>query len=190
MLVSPTDISNTQHFHVAGVSGLVTGVTAGGHIFAFRNPSTKGLCLSRVRVRVRTVAGFTGAQEFALGLFKLTAYDANHSDGTSLGDAIESRDLPRKTSELTGANIIIATTGALTQNSSPTTATHPFAWDAFSELAAAATVHKGRLDIDWRAPDFKGWPLKTDEGFCLAPTVTLGAGGTARVEVEVDWYER
>lgn len=190
MKVAPNYLANTAHFSIVGVSGLVTTLTAADHAFAFRNPSAKRVvCLTGVRARVRTVSGFTGAQEHSWGAFKLTAYDANHSGGTALGSAIMSRDSPAVVSELSGSNIMIATTGALTQNSSPTTATHPFAWDSFAELATAATVHKGRLDLEWRARDFKGLPLHTDEGFALAPIITMGAGGTARLEVEVDWYE-
>lgn len=184
--------SNDKYFHLGATSGLITVLTAGDPAFAFRNASTKKVvCLTRLRVRVRTVVGFTAAQEHAWGAHKLTSYDANHSGGTSVGGDTLSRDLPAGVSELSGANIMIATTGTLTANSSPVVADRPFLWDGFAELAAAATVHKGRLDIDWHAaPDGRGLAFTTDEGFTLAPLITMGAGGTARLSVELDWFER
>lgn len=190
MIIAPNSIEAKKHFHVAGLSGALAASAAGEHVFAFRNPSTrKAICITRIRVHARTTTGFTAAQEHGYGLYKLTSYDANHSGGTALGSFISSRDLPAFTSELTGANVMIATTGSLTQNSAPVTATHPFDWDSYGDLAAAATVQKGRIDIDWGSPDFKGLPLGTDEGFAVAPLVTLGAGGAVRLGVEVCWYE-
>lgn len=209
MSASSEKISGANIFRLAATSGLITGTSAGDVVFAWRNPSTtKMQRLLYLALKWRTVAGFTAAQEMALAVHVVTSFGAaNYTGGTDLSDPASSPaylntglvldstysyTTPKTKSVLLTGNVRIASTGALSQGAAPTVQSQPFAWDAFSELAAAATVHKGRADIV-HAPrrDF-GFELDfgSDAGFVAKLPIALAAGGTGRLSVEVVWAER
>jgi hypothetical protein len=181
-------------------TGLITGVAAGtasaGHIWAVRwAPSTAAGALAvekrrfalitRLRARWFTIAGFTAAQEVLLSLFKLTGYAAPHTGGSAITPSKKRTAAP--TSLMTGR---IATTGALTAGTQAID-TDPIATGAFSELAAAATVPKGFFELFLSTEDMAQYPivLAPNEGLLLRNEILMGAGGTARVVVEMDWLE-
>jgi hypothetical protein len=212
MSATSENIAGARIFRLAATSGLITGTSAGDVAFAFRNPS---LAASPVAMRLlflalkwRTVAGFTSAQELALAAHIVTSFGlANYTGGTDLSkpdtnpaylntglvvDSTYSYTTPKTKSVLASGNVRIATTGALTQGAAPTVQSQPFAWEAFSELAAAATVQKGLADIIY-APD-RDFDHKldfgADAGFVVKLPIALGAGGTGRLSVEAIWAER
>lgn len=177
-------------------SGLVTGVAAAtasaGHLFAFRWGSAAGVALiHRVRAKWVTVAGFTAAQEIGLDMIRATGYSASHSSGTAV--TLAAPNLKKRQSH--AASLLTdargPTTGALTAGTHTLDA-QAMAYAGYSELAAGATVPKGAMLLDFDAHmDFGGGPLElaTNEGFIIRNTVLMGAGGTARLSVEVDWTE-
>src|SRR5690348_3260205 len=75
-------------FRLTATSGLITGVSANGVLFAWRNPSSeKTQHFIDVRARARTVSGFTGAQEVAIAAHWVSSFAAaNYSGGTDLSD--------------------------------------------------------------------------------------------------------
>jgi hypothetical protein len=170
-------------YQVGAVSGLLTLVATAGHIFAFRAPASGLALVTRIRVRVRTIAGFTAAQEFAIALYKLTGYTVAHTGGTpiNVADVVKLRE---SYANPTYADARIATTTGLTAGTHTLDA-QPFAWDAYAELAAAATVAKGRIDIDWGSDENADHPLvlAPNEGFIVRNEVLMGAAGTARLHV-------
>lgn len=206
MNVQTIQSSGGKIYRLAAVSGLITGVSADGVLFAFRNPTSSGkpLHLLDVRARARTIAGFTAAQELALGAHFVSSFvAANYSGGTDLSnpasnpayvlegaslDAATSYTVTRSESVLATGNVRIAGTDALTHAGSPVIRSQPFAYDAYADLAAAATVQKGRLDLGY-APELSQ-PLGEDAGFIVKAPIALGAGGTVRLFVEVRWFER
>ncbi len=197
--------SGGRLFRLAATSGLITGVSANGVIFAWRNPSTdKPQHLAYLKAKWRTVAGFTAAQEMALALHLVSSFDgANYTGGTDLSDPASSPAYVRPDagfgasltqnrieSVLVSGNVRIADTGALSHGGSPVIQSQPFLWESFAELAAAATVHKGHADLVYD-PQVQGeLVLATSGGFIIRPPIALGAGGTGRLSVEVGWYER
>jgi hypothetical protein len=201
-----TRSSGGKIYRLAAVSGLITGVSADGVLFAFRNPAASGKALHFVdlRAKVRTVAGFTAAQEFAAAAHWVSSFDdASYTGGTDLSDpasnpayvledqvldASTSYTTPRSKSVLVAGNVRIADTGALSHGGSPVIRSQPFAWDAYAELAAAATVHKGRAELVYAPAGSQ--PVGEDAGFIIKAPIALGAGGTARLFVEVRWFER
>lgn len=202
-------------FRVCATSGLITAVAAGtataGHLFAMRwnppqNPSLtrnlKWCAIQRIRAHWRTVAGFTAAQEVGLDLSVLRGYSGSHSGGTALTPFTTTNQQKRAgTAPSAGINaggmfpsqmadMRIAGTGALTAG------THvfdpfPISQDGYAELAAAATVPKGRFDVEFLNADQPAFPLvlAPNEGLCIRNTVLMGAGGAVRLTVEVDWFE-
>jgi hypothetical protein len=200
-------------YRVAAVSGLVTGVAAAsptaGHLFAMRwSPPTSGprilkVCLiQRIRAKWRTISGFTAAQEVGLDLSVLRGYSANHSGGTAVTLTTQNQQkrggtTPSTTVSAQGmlpslmADMRIAAAGALTAGTHTFDA-QPIARDGYSENAAAATVPLGRFDMEFLNADAVGdcpIVLGPNEGLCIRNVVAQGAGGTARIIVEVDWLE-
>lgn len=198
--------SGGKIYRLAATSGLITAITADGVLFAFRNPSASGKALHflDVRAKARVVTGFTAAQELALAAHWVSSFAAaNYTGGTDLSnpasnpayvledqalDSATSYTVPKTKSVLATGNVRIATTDALAHAGSPVIRSQPFAWDAYAELAAAATVQKSRAELH-HAPA-GSQPVGEDAGFIIKAPVALGAAGTVRLFVEVRWFER
>lgn len=177
-------------------TGLITGIAAGtasaGFLFAFRwTHATKLALITSFRARWATIAGFTAAQEVGMQLFRATSYTVSSSGGTAItltGENLRKRATHGTT---TVADARISTTGALTAGTL-TLDTHKMAAGSFAELAAAATVPKGFFEINMmpNCPSFQHpLVLSTNQGLILRNSILMGAGGTARVSVEVEWLE-
>jgi len=189
-------------YRVAAVSGLITGVAAAtataGHLFAVRwAPTTDKerqafLVLQRLRARMFTIAGYTAAQEVGIDLSILRTYSAAHTGGTAvtLTGNNQKKKAALPASFIPASNMQIATTGALTAGTHTFDA-QPIGYGVFAELAAAATVPKGVAEIYLSTEDLDRFPvvLSANEGLCIRNTILQGAGGTARLVVEMDWLE-
>ena len=87
--IYPVEGTNGR-YRLGIASGLITTIAArtatAGHIFAWRwGASAPNIAkVDRISVAVRTVAGFTAAQEFQMGLWRLTGYTASHSAQTAV----------------------------------------------------------------------------------------------------------
>ncbi len=176
-------------------TGLLTGVSAptatAGHIWAVRwapavtEAKRRLAVVTRLRARWFTIAGFTAAQEVGFDLYKLTGYTVAHSGSTALAPQKKNAVFP--TAIMTGQ---IATTGDVTAGTQ-TIGTDQLASASYAELAAAATVPKGAFEIFLSTEDLDRYPivLAANEGLLLRNSILMGAGGTARVSVEMDWLE-
>jgi hypothetical protein len=195
--VYPIEATNGR-YRLGAASGLITTIVArtatAGHIFAWRwGASAPSIAkVHRISIAVRTVTGFTAAQEFQMGLWKLTGYSASHTAQTAI--TLTGSELKKDT----GENVTLLTDARIAGAAALTAGTHtfaasPIATDGFSELAAAATVPKGRFDFGFNMNEDAetAGPLvfRTNEGFVITNEVLMGAGGTARVHVIVDWTE-
>lgn len=182
------------HYRLAATSGLLTTIAAGsasaGHLFAFRNAGSNLAIITSLIVKWRTIAGFTAAQEMALKTFLLSAYSASHSGGTDIPLTTPQFKKRQSYPVTTVASARIGTTGALTAGTH-TLNTNEFLSDSFAELAAAATVPKGQMTMTFRAVESNehGLVMANNEGFIVRNEVLMGAGGTGRLIVEMDWFE-
>lgn len=175
-------------------SGLFTTIAAGtasaGHLFAFRWSATDSNCaVQRIVAKWRTITGFTAAQEVGMDLYRLTSYSAAHTGGTA-ATLVAPNLKKRQSFAVTALNDArIATTAALTAGTHVLDAM-PMAADCFSELATGAAVPKGSFNMVWEANmDYGGGPLilAAQEGFVIRNSILMGAAGTARLTVEIDW---
>lgn len=186
-------------YRVSAVSGLITGLNAGDPVFSMRwapaLPTTNArslttFVLERLRVKWRTISGFTAAQEVTLDTFVARAFTANDTGGTAV--TLTTNNAKKRTSFPTSVvtDMRISATGALTAGTRTLDA-NPIATDGFAELAAAATVPKGRFDLEVLDQDQDRFPLvlMPKEGLVITNRVALGAGGTGRLIVEMDWLE-
>lgn len=192
---SSPDLGSNGAYRVCQSSGLITTIAAGtasaGHLFAARwGHATKLAIITYFRASWVTVAGFTAAQEVGLELFQTRAYTVAHSGGTAItltGDALKKRSSFGSTAF---NDIRISTTTALT-NGTHTIDPNPIASGGFAELAALATVFKGTFECTF-APNELGFHplvLAQNQGLILRNQILMGAAGTARVRVEMDWLE-
>jgi hypothetical protein len=197
----------------ASPSGLLTTVAAGtasaGHIWAFQWPavtaaqanggeSRKFAIIQRLRVRAFTITGFTAAQEVRFALFKLTGYTAPHTGGVATVVPSTKRTgtaagvVPPSIGAMPASRAVIqvGNTGALTDGTHDAPG-DPIRTMVSSELAAAATVQKGVIDGLMSTEDIIRHPfeLQENEGLMLRNEVLMGAGGTMRLAVELDWFE-
>lgn len=186
-------------YRTAAVSGLLTGVAAAtatlGHLFALRwapveTQKLQRLVIQRLRARWQTVAGFTAAQEVGMDLIVARSYSAAHTGGTAVTLTGSNAKKVAVFPTSVVADMRIGDTGALTAGTHTFDA-QPIARVAFAELAAAATVPKGAMEIFLSTEDLAAHPivLAPNEGLVLRNSILMGAGGTARLAVELDWLE-
>lgn len=189
------NITGNGAYRIGAASGLITGVAAGtasaGHIFAARwNNVSKLALVTYFRARWSTIAGFTAAQEVGLDLYVARSYTSNHTGGTGL--TLTGNNAKKRSSYATTnfADMRISTTGALT-NVATTLDSQPIAYGSVSELATGAAIPKLSLQIEFGLNDTSMHPLilSQDTGLVLRNTILMGAGGTARVAIEMEWME-
>jgi len=186
----PSRLSLAHAYSLSMTSGLLTTVAAGtssdGHVAALRYVhASKAFHVTRLRVLWQTVAGFTVAQEVSFAAYLLSAYSAAHTDG-SAGVVV-----PRAPGlDATGLSARIGDTGELTAGTQTIGA--QLLRGSFSELADAATVHKGFIDEQRGGDDDPHvvCVLATTTGILVRNEILMGAGGTGRLTVELDGYER
>lgn len=207
-----------NRFHLGATSGIIAAsLAANSVLFAFRNShASKHLFISQILVKWRTVTGYDDPQEIRIAVLPVTSFaSTNYTGGTDLSNytggspvlatnAIKPRSKDRNNQRLvlrscleTG-NIRIATTAGLSHAGSPTIATHPWMDDSVHELDNASAPALGAMDLGWEATgegggamvDYEGcWPIPADNGFVITNPIALGAGGTGRLIVEIDWLE-
>lgn len=187
------DLGSNGAYRLQAGTGLFAGVAAAsataGHVFAFRwAQAGKFAVIERIVAKWRTIAGFTAAQEVGLDLAVVRGYAAAHTGGTGIAlaaDAYKKRTI-HGTSNV--GDVRIGTTAALSAPNGLLVS--PLGADGFAELAAGVTTPKGSFNVEF-APEFPTYPLvlASGEGLIVRNLVAMGAGGTARVYVEVDWRE-
>lgn len=190
----PDRFSKAAFYSLGATSGLHTTIASGttslGHLFAARYaPAGAGASMlfhvTRLRILWQTVTGFTAAQEIALAAYKVTGFSAVHSAGAAavtpspLAPSYAASQLAAVrasgTGNMTGATVTLA--GQLLRG-------------GFAELAAGATVQKGFIDEEALAVLHPIVVLGANEGILVRNEILMGAGGTGRLTVELDGYER
>lgn len=172
-------------------AGFAAGTATAGHIYALRwASSTHAMRISSIRVKRQIIVGFTAAQEVATALYRLTGYTASHTGGTAA-----TLTSPNCKLDTSGSDTLL-TQSMITSGSALTAGTHtldaqPFAADSRAELAAAATVQKNAVEnmVEWHTDRKRPLVLRQNQGFIVRNEILMGAGGTIRPIVEVDWEE-
>lgn len=176
---------------IAEKSGLCTGIAAGGSIFVFRNRhATLAARIRRIEISHLVTTGYTAAQEVGYHVMVGRSWTVAPSGGTSL--TLSGNNGKLRTDDgatiLTGADVQIATTGALTDGT-VTLDAHPIASDATWALAATSGGAIGWNPITFEESETGGLLLATNEGFAIKNTIAQGAAGVGRWFVNVVWDE-
>ncbi len=181
-------------YRLSAISGLMAGVAAAsstaGHIFSFRNSDSSTLIVPQyISVKLRVVSGFTAAQEYGFDVVVARTYTASHTGATAIttGSNAFKKATGGAASILGSARI--ADTGALTAGTHTLDA-QPVLLESASELAAAATVQHTRCEGLWDCSSVESpLVLAQNEGLVVRNSVSMGAGGTVRLIVDIGWYE-
>ncbi len=182
-------LDGVAFYSLSLTSGLITGVSAAGQIYAARFlPVGAGaeflFHLTHFRMQWQTTSGFTAAQEMALAAYKITGYTVQHGGSAQVPLALAPT---YPTSQLTA---IIATTSALSGGTF--VLDRQLCRSSFAELAAGASISKGFIDeqlpmIDDPHPVAV---LGSQDGILVRNEVAMAAGGVGRLTVDIRGYER
>lgn len=191
----PPNVGSNGAYGLSASTGAITTVAAGtataGHIFSCRwSHATKVAYVTALRVKWMTIAGFTAAQEVGLQAFVARGFTVAQTGGTAVTLTGNSMKKDSTHGTTTFADIRVATTGALTAGTHTLDA-QPVAEGGFSELAAGAAVPKGFFELSLPGMNPQRYPLilRQDTGIIVRNTILMGAGGTARVSVQMEWLE-
>ena len=181
-------------YQYAITSGALTGVAAGALAYSFRfNPAvTTNLCLiRRVEIGFSTITAFTTAQslQYSMQIARaFTAVDSGGSSGafTQANTGKMRTTMPTSQMSLTGSNIQIANTGAMSAGTR-TLDTQPIAFLAGSSTAIGTTLTITPI-YQHQSGDYP-LILGYQEGFILNNVQTMGAAGVINLTVNVEWME-
>lgn len=192
--VAQQPVQGLAHYSLSVSSGLLASVGAGtataGHLWSLRvGSATHLMVIQRWDVKWRTLTGFTSAQEMALAGFFLTGYSSPHTGGNLL--VLTDPQFKRRTDfpDTVIGSSRIGDTAALTAGTH-TLNTNEFFRDSYAELAAAATVQKGRIDTGkFFGGNEQPIVLGQNQGLIVRNEIGMGLGGVGRLTVELDWFE-
>lgn len=203
-LVEPGNLVKARGYTVSAISGLLTIVSADGHVFGLRNvatdiegipgksgsrATTEALVVTKVSVRFATAIAFASAQSLIFRGYKVSGFTAIHTTG---GTAVRAH-YKRKSSvpgaasfraPLTDISAYMSDTGAITgQTLTAQTALEP----EFVAMGAGSTlpgVFEDYGDGALQLPLL----LEQDEGLLIDVGLTMGATGVGRLFVDVECH--
>ena len=190
----PPEILGSYQYAIT--SGALTVVAAGGLVFSFRfNPAVvTNLCMiRRVEIGFATTTAFTAAQTLQYSMQIARAFTAVDSGGTS-GAFTQANtgkmrtSMPTSQMSLTGSNIQIATTGAMSAGTR-TLDTQPMAYMSGSVPASTAINNIPLTAIYQHQSGDYPLILAYQEGFIINNVQTMGAAGVGNLTVNVQWME-
>lgn len=181
-------------YQVALTSGSLTGVAAGAPVFSFRfNPAvtTNLVMIRRIEIGFSTLTAFTTAQSLQYSLQIARAWTVIDSGGTSAAFTQPNTGklrttMPTSQMSLTGSNIQIANTGALTAGTR-TLDTQAIAFCAGTSNAVGATMPLTTI-FQQQTGDYP-LILGFQEGFIINNVQAMGAAGVGNFTVNVEWME-
>jgi hypothetical protein len=196
----------TGHYRTAAVSGITTGIAAGATIFTFRNASAGYIrcLLQRLRMQMSITVPFTAAQELYMAAYVARSFSAADTGGTALTLSGVNATLNSIADAPCVATMSVASTVALTPGTRTLDA-QPFLFCPGAQLFTASStttnatpfVEEYVLNSDQQFPlNLQGGALWNNvgnfagpEGIVIQNGFAMGAGGSVRFVVEVEWIE-
>ncbi len=179
------------HFQLAQVTGLATGIAAGGAIFSMRwappNGSAPLLMLKRLQVGFITTTAFTTAQGLTFDAIRLTGFTAADTGGTALVPVAGNKVRNQIMSQSNVADLRIATTGALGAGTATADA-NPFGYAAGSSTTVGTSMPMTDL---YNVASFGQHPhiFGANEGFRIRNVFAMGSTGVVNIYVAMTWAE-
>lgn len=175
---------------LGAVSGLVTGVAAGGDLFALRNVSQKAIAVSAIRIRWVTTTAFAAAQGMAFRVNKVYGFTAVHTGGTptAIQTHYKRQSQIRGSSTgdrvpLTDLSAVMASTAAI--DTATYTAEDADEPDLFA-VGAGSTL-PGVYE-DWSPPDDLPLVLEQNQGIIVNNHIAMGGSGVGNLFVGIELF--
>jgi hypothetical protein len=176
-------------YRISATSGDLTTVAANGPVWSFRwTDTTRRALIQNVVIRYAYNTAFGAAQLFGLGLYVARAFTVADTGGTAqtLTTNNGKLDTDFPVTSLVAGSIRIGTTGVITAGTRTLDA-QPIAtrmdW-------LTTTLQNGSYDEDWRfgyTDSSNPITLHANEGLVLNNLILMGATGTVRLWVDVEW---
>jgi len=186
------------YYCISAMTGLQTLTVARtatlGSIFAFRNPDAAKVCVIQyVRIRYQTITAFTAAQEMAYRCFVARSFTSQFTTGgtaiSSAGAGGFKKRASYPTSIIGATGAIIATTAGLTTATYTLDAQEMFGLNTYSQTGAAPAVRSDQAEWNMTSSQDSPVVLVQNEGIIITNEILMGAAGTARVLVDLAWFE-
>lgn len=175
-------------YSLAGQTGDMTGVAAGGGIFSIRNIGTNLLIIKNLSIAVNVKTGFTTPQPLVYSVFRASNFTASDGGGTSiyfLGHNKHRISLP---SWATAPDIRVAGTGSLS-GGTRTLDTNPLAATTFFGVGAGQFAAYQAQPLLQHDPGDYPVVLGQNEGLSIANAVLMGAGGIVNAIIQLEYSE-
>ncbi len=190
LVIHPANLVQAEGLAVGAISGLITTITAGADVFAFRNVAGRPLGLANLRVRFVPTTAFSSAQAVAFRAHKVYGFTAIHTTGGTNVQAHYKWQKQVKGSStgdrvpLTQMAAYIAATGAISG------ATYTAADDDEPEEIASSdgSVLPSIRDHHYWPRDGLCHVLDVNEGIVLKNHITMGSTGVGNLFVGMDLY--
>jgi hypothetical protein len=187
----PDNLKSAEGLIVGAVSGLVTGVAAGGDVFGLRNISARPLCVTAIRLRWVSTTAFGAAQCLAFRMNKVYGFSAIHTTGGTAvqahyryqtgiaGSAVGDRVA------LTEISSYIAATGAITGSTYTAEDT-----DEPEDLMVGAGNVLPSVTQKWVPEDGLPLVLGPDTGLVINNHIAMGASGVGNLFIGIDGFRQ
>jgi hypothetical protein len=183
------------HYKVSLLTGLTTGLSAGGAVFCARWSSTLGInaLLLYMKLRAQIVTPFTAAQEINASITVCRNWSVTHSGGSAFAPGAAPNQVMNSIGDV--ATIIdarSALTASLT-NGTVTQDTQQILNLISNQMLAAASAAPDLVEEEWfPVGDFR-FPIllrgSAQEGIMVKNTIAQGAAGTVRFALDLEWIE-
>lgn len=175
---------------MAGISGLLTGIAAGGRIFSFRNSSTNLILVRRIGIGFMTTTAFTAAQAIDFGLAIARAFTVADSAGAGRTDLSPTLNLAKYRTSLATPNVQASIAGTAVISGGTLTADTLYAGMAAGGSAGLATGLAPAPDnLFQQSTGDLPLVLAANEGFVINNLTLMGAVGVLKAYVNVEYAE-
>lgn len=189
----------TGHYRIAAATGLVTGLSAGDPIFSasWLNTTFVRALILRFKVSVQIVTPFTSAQALAAAAYIARGFSVADSGGTLLTLTAPNNVFNSLSDVASVATIRAASTGALIPGTRTVDA-NPFLYVSGAQTLAAASGAPGAFADEFAVNSDQQFPINLRSGSVLATNaeglvvqapIGMGAAGTARFAISMEWIE-
>lgn len=178
------------HYSVAAKSGLTTGLSAGGLLFAFRWNATNALAvIERISVGAIVTTAFTTAQAVDVDGILVRGWTASDSAGTALTPTANSNKMRTNMGTSLAGDIRIAPAAGLTAGGTKTPDANAFCIGCIPNTNAIGTGLQTIPIYDVTAFGQHPVILAANEGFNLRVVTAQGAVGVVAYYIKCDWAE-
>ncbi len=194
----------TGYYRVSAVTGLLTGLAANNPICSIRWGGATQVrpLIMNLTITATSVTPFTVAQEIGIAAYMARSWSAADTGGTALTLTAPNNLFNSISGVAPTCTILAATTGTLTAGTRTLDA-NPVLYGVGSQpLAAAAAGVAVATDqftmstADAQAPILfqsaaipQAGTARGPEGIVVVSPIALGAGGTMRAVIDLEWWE-